>query len=178
MSREITDSTATVIRHIHNMKFEMYTPYTAGDVLNSEEANTLNQTRCENLRNNLADAIWQAKEQAEKDGTPLDTDSLQKLVTDYDLTYEFGVRRGGGGRIGDPVESEAMDMARELVREAFKKRGTPIKDIPGGAPRVTELAREVLEKHPQIRQRAAAVVAARNEAAADMGVDASSITVE
>jgi hypothetical protein len=178
MSREITDDTPTVLRNIHGFKFEMFTPYTAGDVLNAEEANTINQTRCENLRNNLADAIWQAKEQAEKDGAPIDQAALQKLVTDYDLTYEFGVRRGGGGRIGDPVESEAMDMARELVREAFKKRGTAIKDIPGGTPRVTELAREVLDKHPQIRQRAAAVVEARNAVASNLGIDASSISIE
>lgn len=120
-------------------------PYTEGHPLTVNEAAALNQTYAENVRNNLAKRV------KEKPG------EAQSIVDEYCQTYEFGVRRAMAG--GDPVEKEAMDMARAKVKEALKANGHVLKDIP--AEKITELAQGVLDKYPQIREQAKSIVESR-----------------
>jgi hypothetical protein len=72
--------------------------YHAGHVLNEAEASALEQTRRENLRNNLAG----------KEGL------TQEDVDEYAASYEFGVR---GAITVDPVEKMAMALARTKVKK-------------------------------------------------------------
>lgn len=139
--------------------FQVAEPYAEGHVLTEGEADALNQTFRENVRNNLASDVTEAK----KNGA-IDLEALQKTIDDYANGYEFGVRGGGGGRIGDPVEQAAMEMARDMVRESIKAHPTH-KLTNFKASDITEYAKQVLEKNPQIRDAAKVKVEAEQDAA-------------
>jgi len=62
---------------------------------------------------------------------------VQQVTEDVVASYDFGTS-GGAGRSANPVEKEAMEIARESVRRALRKKGqTPseykAKDISGKA---------------------------------------------
>lgn len=132
--------------------------YAAGHVLNDNEASALNQTFFENLRNNFA---GKAKEGAD-----------QVAFDEYASAYAFGVRSGGGSR--DPVEVEAMELARETVKDIARKAGKKLSEISGTA--ISQVAAKLLEhpeKGPQIRELARQRVeqmrlAASNEVDSDL----------
>jgi len=129
---------------IQSVPFKVSPRYAAGHVLKENEASTLNQTLFENLRNNFAGRVADAKSE-NGDGTPLSADavaSLQQQLDDYASDYEFGVRRGGGGVRGDPVRTLAMNIAREQIRQAVKTKGLNLEDFP--AQRVTTIAQQLL----------------------------------
>jgi hypothetical protein len=130
--------------------FSIPKPYAAGHALTDGEANALNQTFAENIRNNLA-----SKVKEEKEAGTFDLSVFQERLNDYADSYEFGVRTGGG-RTSDPVEAEAMSIARDLVRKAIVNKGVKLSDVK--ASNITELARGVLDKNPQIRETARARV--------------------
>jgi len=84
------------------IKDELFTvpvPYTAGHVLSENEANALNQTYHENLRNNFAGVVTAAKKAAEESGAAV-----------------------------DPVTKIAIGIARDLVKKALVKQGKSVKD--------------------------------------------------
>jgi hypothetical protein len=92
--------------------FSIPAPFTEGYTLNSREADALNQLLKENVRNNLAPKIEGLTQQA---------------VDEYVLTYEFNVRRGGGGGASlNPVEKKARTIARERIQSALKERNMRI----------------------------------------------------
>ena len=105
---------------IAGLHFKVSSPYSAGHVCTEGEARALNQTRVENIRNNLA-----AKA---KDGVLTQAD-----VEAYAASYVFG-ERTGGLRTQDPIEAEALEIARRLVR----KKGQSKKEN-------TDAARELLQ---------------------------------
>lgn len=110
-------------------------PYAEGHVLLANEAQVLNQTYTENLRNNFASRIRSAAEAAEKAGETYapDMDQLQAEFDAYVAEYQFGVRRSGGGSSAstlDPVEREARKMAEAKVKAAIQAKGHKIKDVP------------------------------------------------
>jgi hypothetical protein len=125
---------------IKGLRFKVSSPYSAGHVCTEGEARALNQTRLENLRNNLALKA--------KDGALTQAD-----VDAYAASYVFG-ERTGGLRTHDPIEAEALEIARRLVR----KKGQSTKEN-------TEAARELLqtEKGAAIRAQAAKRVAELEE---------------
>lgn len=86
--------------------------FNAGYTLNDNEAAQMNQVLKENVGNNLRGRI----DKATKEGKPVPT---QDEVDEYVRGYEFGVRLGGV-RITDPVEREARDIAKVLVRDKLK----------------------------------------------------------
>jgi hypothetical protein len=135
-------------------------PFSEGHVLSANEAAVLNQTFGENIRNNNASAFRKVIE--ESGGKP-DVSLLQTTIDTYILDYEFGVRRGGGGGGSrDPVTTEAMKIARELLRNSLKAKGIKVSEV--GAEQLNKLAAEAIEKHPQIREQAEVSVAARQAA--------------
>lgn len=91
--------------------FSIPAPFTEGYVLNPNEANALNQLLRENVRNNLA---------------PKAEGLTQQVVDDYVSTYEFNVRRGGGGASLNPVEKKARTIARERIQAALRERNMKI----------------------------------------------------
>ena len=111
-------------------------PYSAGHVCTKGEARALNQKRLESVRNKLAVT---AKDRAL---TQADVDACA-------ASYVFG-ERTARRRTNDPVEADALELARRLVR----KKGQSRKEN-------TEAARELLqsENGDAIRAQAAKRVA-------------------
>lgn len=141
-------------------------PYAEGHTLTPNEAAVLNQTLAENLRNNFASKVKAAQKAAIEAETEVDVGALVTEFGDYVASYEFGVRRTGGTRAPvDPVEKEALSIAIAKVKAALKAKGLAIKDVP--AEQIRELATAAVEKHPQIREQAAKVVAMKAEMAAE-----------
>lgn len=153
---DINQDTPRVEATIAGETFQVATPFKAGDVLQANEASALNQTFVENIRNNMAKQVKDAKEAGTFDST-----AMQTVIDQYVDGYEFGVRTGGGGRTSDPVMAEAMDIARGKVREALQKAGHKLADVP--ASRISELAKEAVDKNPKIMDLARSRVEAARE---------------
>jgi hypothetical protein len=113
---------------IAGKSFSIEPRYAEGHTLTANEASALNQTYFENLRNNFA---TKAKEGAD-----------QASFNEYVAAYQFGVRSAGGSR--DPIEAEAMDLARESVRDAIKRSGKKISDYTAAA--ISAAAEKLLAK--------------------------------
>lgn len=159
---DINESTPRQDVTINGETFKVAQPFTAGYTLNSNEAAALNQTFAENIRNNLASKVKEAKEAGSFDVAEFQS----QVVDEYVDSYEFGVRTGGGGRTSDPVMAEALEIARTKVRAALQKAGHKLSDI--AAAEVTRLAKEAIGKNPQILDLAKARVAAASEITVDM----------
>lgn len=112
--------------------FEISAPYAEGHVLTAAEAKALNQTRSENIGNNLRETVKDAI--AKRDaGDPSAFNELPALVAKYDSEYNFSM--GGSGvstRKLDPVEREAKKIADETIRADLAKKGRKISDVPEG----------------------------------------------
>jgi hypothetical protein len=133
---EIEKDPATQSITILGLRFNVQPPYSAGHVCTKEEARALNQKRLESLRNRLA-------------VTAKDRALTQADVDAYAASYVFG-ERTARRRTNDPVEAEALELARRLVwkKEQSRKENT-------------EAARELLqsEKGDAIRAQATKRVA-------------------
>lgn len=145
--------------------FKIDTPYNEGHTITAGEAQALNQTRQENLRNNFAKKVKDAKEA----GT-FDLAAFQTQLDEYAAQYEFGVRQGGGGTRApsDPVKREALKIAEEWLKTKLLGKGKTIG--PKGdhtMAQIREKAPEVLEKHPEWLEEARATVERRKEMVAD-----------
>ena len=151
---------------VEGLIFNAPAPYKAGHVLTDNEANTLNQTFAENLRNNFAKKVKQAKEEAQKNGGEFPADgeaapeALQTDFTTYASDYEFGTRAAGGGGESalprDPTEREAFIMARDLIRQHAKSKGIKL-----DAEQIAGLVPGILSKRPEIREEAQRRIAAK-----------------
>lgn len=165
-------ATITIAGH----PFQAPIKYAEGDTLEANEAGALNQTYHENLRNNFAKRVQEAKDAA-GEGNPLSQDVIDKLYAEfaeYAAAYEFGVRGGGGGP-RDPVQTEAMSLAREAIRAALKMKGKKLtgKNPDVTAEQITEAAKRLLagEKGTKYLDLAKERVA-QQRAAADETLDA------
>src|SRR6516164_6695349 len=116
---EIEAGPATEVITILGLRFNVQSPYSAGHVCTKGEARALNQKRLESVRNKLA-------------VTAKDRTLTQADVDAYSSSYVFGERTAR--RTNDPVEAEALELARRLVR----KKGQTAKEN-------TEAARELLQ---------------------------------
>lgn len=112
---------------IQGLEFEVATPFAEGHTCTEAEAKALNQTRAENIRNNTARAVKEAKE---KHGDTLPDNVVQELtdlVAKYDSEYVFTLANAGGGtRSLDPVEREARSIARTALRAKLKQDGRKV----------------------------------------------------
>jgi hypothetical protein len=131
-----SETPATQSITILGLRFNIQSPYTVGHVCTTGEARALNQKRLESIRNHLA---VKAKGGAL---TQADVDACS-------ASYVFGERTSRRWN-NDPVEAEALEIARRLGR----KKGQSRKEN-------TEAARELLqsEKGDAIRAQAAKRVA-------------------
>jgi len=134
--------------------------YEEGHELTAGEASALNQTYHENLRNNFAKKVKDAKEA----GT-FDMELMQADFNDYAEAYQFGLRIGGGGAPRDPVLSEAMSIAKGQIRAALKKKGVKISTVEGSA--ITEAAKKLIARDDRIMTLAKQRVEEAQAAAAD-----------
>jgi len=122
---------------IQGQVFRVPLRYAAGHSLTEGEAGALNQTFHENLRNNFAKKVNEGTEAG------VTKDILQQQLDDYANDYQFGVRTGGGGFRGDPVMTLAMNISRELVRQAIKTKGLDQEEWP--ASRVSQAAKALID---------------------------------
>jgi len=149
---------------IQDNKFNVPQPFAVGHVCTENESAALNQILVENTRNNFAKRVKTAVE----NGT-FDQGAMQTELDKYLEGYEFGLRRGGGPT--DPVGKEAMSLAKDLIKDALRKKGFKLSDV--STKRINELATEALEKNPNIRKEAEARVKRREK----LGDDELEITV-
>jgi hypothetical protein len=108
---EIAENTPTRELTIAGKAFTVPAPFAEGQevTLSAGIASQLNQVLAENVRNNLA-----SKYEEKLD------DLTQAVVDAYVADYEFGARSGGGGRVADPVEREAITIASGMVKDAIR----------------------------------------------------------
>lgn len=151
---------------IAGQAFEIADRYSEGHPLTAGEASALNQTFRENIRNNFASKVREAREVLDAEGKPVegesreltdaDIEALQAQVAEYATQYQFGVRTSGGVRTPtDPVEREAIKLASAAIRDALKKKGAKME-----ADEVAALAAQLVEKNPAFKEAAQARVAA------------------
>lgn len=147
---------------IQGETFSIPEPYGEGHVMTAGEANQLNQVLAENIRNNFAKKVSDAKEAGTLDGA-----AMQRELDQYAQGYEFGVRRAGGGaaRITDPVKREALRIAKDAIKDALVKQGKKPSDYT--AAQINEKAEQVVRDKPKYmemaRQRLAELSAVQAE---------------
>ncbi len=139
--------------------------YAEGHVLTANEAGALNQTYHENLRNNFASSVrnrvaelYGTKDEDGKvvsvpEDASLDDGQLADLQAEFDkyaAEYEFGARRSGGARApADPVEREALNLAKAAVKAALKA-----KNIKAEVEAINEAAKRLVDTNPQFKETA------------------------
>lgn len=120
MTKEIT---------IAGQTFPVLQPYVAGHVITEAEAKALNQVRAENVRNNTASKVKAAMEGTQKEGEPT-KDNIAEFVAKYDAEYVFTLASVGGGRKPtDPVEVEALKIARGVFADWASGKKLTVKAV-------------------------------------------------
>jgi len=146
--------------------FEIADRYSEGHPLTAGEAAALNQTFRENIRNNFASAVREAREVKDAEGkvvegetrelTDADIEDLQARVAEYAAAYQFGVRTSGGVRTpADPVEREALKLAGAAIRAKLKEANKKM-----DAADIAALAEQLVEKNPEYKEAARARIEA------------------
>ena len=133
--------------------FSVPVPYAEGHTINAAEAHTLNQTRIENVRNNLNARFAKL---AKEHGEAIPAGILTTLLTEgqaYAHEYTFS----GASRLGpranlNPVEAAAHKIAKELIAAHLRQKKIVVKDLPEG--KLEELIKSLLEKRPDITEEA------------------------
>jgi hypothetical protein len=116
---------------INGISFMISQPYEAGHVLTDIEARVLNQTRSENVGNNVRQRIKDMQEGT--DTVPqADEATIIAYVTEFDAAYEFKSASEGGRTSRDPYETEARKIAKELVKTSLAAKGRKLTDVPEG----------------------------------------------
>jgi len=111
---------------INGISFAISQPYTAGHTLTELEAKVLNQTRSENVGNNVRAKIKEMQEEGKPEA------EIVALVTAVDADYIFRTVSEGAGRSVDPYEREARKIARELLKDHLATTGRKITVTPDG----------------------------------------------
>ena len=163
MSTEIPLKNApTESAKVQKVSVTIPAPYKEGHKLRANEANALNAYYVNCIRNAVAQDAKSAVEQAGGEDA-VDASAIQQLVDAVVAEYDFGQT---GTRGGDPVEREALEIARNSVRQAIRKKGANVSDYATKA--ITAKAKEILatDKHGKaIREKARQIVANREELA-------------
>lgn len=139
--------------------FNVPVRYEEGHELTAGEASALNQTYHENLRNNFAKKVKDASEKPD-----FDQASIQTELDKYAAEYQFGVRTGGGAT-RDPVQSEALRIAKDQIRTALKKKGVKLASVEASA--ITAAAQKLIDRDTRILELAKQRVEEAQLAAAD-----------
>lgn len=142
---QVTKETPTRQFTIQDRTFVIPAPFGEGHQCNAAEAGVLNQTLAENVRNNMNKKV--------KDGIDagsFNQDEMQAEIDLYIEEYEFGARRGRGPV--DPVEREALNIAKDEVKNALRRSGHKIADI--ATEDINRLAEQVVSENPDIAKEA------------------------
>lgn len=147
---------------IQGKRFNVRAPFAEGHVLTENQAHALNQVRAENIRNNGAQLLKKLAEKRAESGEVVSEEEAEKLIEDYDSSYEFGVRGARGPRIVlDPVTEAERRLALEAVKMKIKAQhpNLKLKEIP--KEHLDSLVNQVVEKG-YFRAEAEEIVAKRS----------------
>jgi len=111
---------------INGISFEISQPYTAGHQLTELEAKVLNQTRSENIGNNVRQKVKDLQDEGAS------VEDIRAVVAEVDANYEFRSVSEGTSRSVDPYEREARRIARDLLKEHLASTGRKITVAPEG----------------------------------------------
>lgn len=112
---------------IEGRNFDISQPYEEGHTITAIEARVLNQTRSENIGNNVRSKLKEAIEQGASD------DALAALVAEVDASYAFTAAGTRAAAKLDPYEREARKIARELLRAHLADSGRKLTVAPDGS---------------------------------------------
>lgn len=149
---------------IAGLVFAAPAPYSEGHVLSANEAQVLNQTLAENLRNNFASHV---KKTAEEAGglENVDKAALEAEFETYISEYEFGVRRSGGASKLDARTRIALGLAKDAVRAAIRAKGIKVKSV--DPEKIQTLAAGLLESDPKFYKEADRQIKEQQKVAAE-----------
>lgn len=117
----------TKTKTIEGRNFEISQPYAEGHVISAIEARVLNQTRSENIGNNVRAKLKEAIEAGSAD------DDLAAIVAEVDAAYAFTAAGTRAAAKLDPYEREARKMARELLKAHLQESGRKLTVAPEGS---------------------------------------------
>lgn len=116
----------TKTKTINGLAFEISQPYEAGQTINEAEAKALNQTRSENIGNNLRAKV---KEMADAGSEHA---AIAQIVAEADAAYVFTLAAVSTSAKLDPYEREAQKLAKELIKSSLAAKGRKLTDVPEG----------------------------------------------
>lgn len=116
----------TMNKTIEGVPFVISAPYAEGHSINAVEAKVLNQTRSENIGNNIRKKLKEALEGGQS------PEQLAALVAELDRDYVFTERTAAEGRRLDPYEREARTIAKGLLQNYLNQTGRKITVTPPG----------------------------------------------
>jgi hypothetical protein len=174
---------------IQGSVFSIASPYKEGYQLKANEAAAMNQLLAENIRNNMASTIRDAKlkahgwtdeqikaAKAEQTGPLMEiinlsaeqVSELQAQIDEYVAGYEFGVR---SGTRKDPLEREMEGIAKAILDEALRNAGKqPSKLFKENRTKYDALLNRILtENAEEIESRAKTILAQRAGISIDLG---------
>ena len=111
---------------INGIEFTISQPYDTGHVCTEAEAKALNQTRSENIGNNVRAKLKEMQEKGES------ADAMSAYVAEVDGKYEFTLAAVAASRKLDPVEREARNLAKELLKSHLATSGRKLTVAPEG----------------------------------------------
>lgn len=112
---------------IEGRNFDISQPYDEGHVLTAIEARVLNQTRSENIGNNVRAKLKEAIEAGHDDA------ALSAIVSEVDAAYAFTAAGARAAARLDPYEREARKIARELLKAHLAESGRKLTVAPEGS---------------------------------------------
>lgn len=115
-----------MLKTINGQQFEISEPYAEGHTCTAIEARVLNQTRAENIGNNTRAKI---KEMQEANNSEQE---IADYVSGVDAEYVFTAAGVSSARKLDPVEREAVKIARELLKAHLANSGRKLTVAPEG----------------------------------------------
>lgn len=116
----------TKTKTINGLSFEVNQPYVEGQTINEAEARALNQTRSENIGNNVRVKVKEMQE------ANADFSAIAAYVAEVDAAYVFNLATVAASRKLDPVEREANALARELLKQHLSASGRKLTVAPEG----------------------------------------------
>lgn len=111
---------------IGGIKFSISQPYDEGHVCTQAEARALNQTRSENIGNNVRAKLKEMQDAGKS------AEELAAFVSEIDQNYVFNLASVSAARKMDPYEREAEKIAKELLKAHLATTGRKLSVTPEG----------------------------------------------
>lgn len=117
------DAVATKTLNILGFSVEITAPYVPGHPITEAEAKVLNQTRKENIGNNVRAKVKEIGENAELSDEEKAA-QVVALIAEVDSTYVFTLANSGSTRTSaDPFERMCISIAKDVVSAKIKDAG-------------------------------------------------------